>query len=190
MTLSLQLDLEFTALVLIDLQKGILSRNPVPHSAQQIVANGVRLANALRAAGGTVVFVHVDLADIPNPPADKPRPQPTTPPPASASELVPELNVQPADLVILKRQRGAFYNTSLESDLRQRGVNTIIMGGVATSIGVESTARAAYDCRFSLIFVEDACADVDPECHRFSMEKTFPSIGRVRSTEQVLAALA
>lgn len=174
----------------LDLQKGILSRNPAPHSAQQVIANGVLLANALRAAGGTVVFVHVDLADIPNPPADKPRPQPTTPPPASASELVPELNVQPGDLVILKRQRGAFYNTPLEAELRKRGITTILLGGIATSIGVESTARAAYDSRFSLIFVEDACADVDPECHRFSMEKTFPSIGRVRSTEQVLAALA
>ena len=190
MSNPLDLDPKSTALVLIDLQNGITSRDLAPHPASQVVQNGVRLAQATHAAGGTVVFVHVDLADLPNPPVDKPRPRPSTPPPASASELVPEISALPADLIVLKHHRSAFYNTPLEAELRKRGITTIILAGIATSVGVESTARAAYDSRFALVLVEDACTDPDPENHRFAMEKAFPGISRVRTTEQVLAAFA
>lgn len=190
MSTPLELDPKTTALVLIDLEHGIVSRDLAPHPASQVIHNGVRLANAVRSAGGTVVFVHVNLADVPNPPADNPRPQPGTPPPASASQLVPELGVQPTDLVILKHQWGAFYNTPLEDELRSRGIQTIVLGGIATNFGVESTARAAFDRRFSLVFVEDATSSMRADLHQFSMEKLFPVMGRVRSTEEVLAAFA
>jgi nicotinamidase-related amidase len=186
--MDLVLDLKVAALVLIDLQRGIVGRQVAPHAAADVVRNGVRLADALRAKGGLVVFVRVKITEVLNLPADAPTPRPANVPP-EASELVAELNVQAGDVVITKRQWGAFYGTDLEQQLRRRQIRTIVMGGIATNFGVESTARAAHDHGYGLVFAEDAMSSVSVEAHGFAISNIFPRMGQVRSTEQVLAAL-
>jgi nicotinamidase-related amidase len=112
------------------------------------------------------------------------------PPPANASQLVPEIGLQQGDRVVTKRQWGAFYGTDLEQWLRRKGIRTILLTGIATNIGVESTARAAFDQGFELVFVEDAMSSMTAELHEFPVKAIFPRMGRVRSTDEVLAALA
>jgi nicotinamidase-related amidase len=181
-----------TALVVIDLQHGILRRTPAPHSGPDVVARVRALADALRKAGGTVVWVRVspssDGRDILAPPSDSPAVMPLDRP-ADWSELVPELGLQPEDLLITKRQWGAFYGTELDLQLRRRGVDTIILCGITTNIGVESTARAAFEHGYQQIFVEDATSARTIEEHEFVMKTAFPRMGRVRSTAEVLRAL-
>jgi nicotinamidase-related amidase len=104
--------------------------------------------------------------------------------------LIPELDRQPGDIVILKRQWGAFYGTDLDLQLRRRGLTTIILCGIATEFGVESTARDAYERGFELIFAEDAMTGSSAESHANSVERIFPRMGRVRSTKQTIAALS
>jgi nicotinamidase-related amidase len=186
-TLELK-DPKSTALVLIDLQQGIVARQLAPHTSADVIKNSVRIADALRAKGGTIVFVHVLISDILQLPTDEPsfRPADLLP---NASELVRELNIQPTDVIITKRQWGAFYGTNLEQQLRRRNIRTILLGGVATNMGVESTARAAHDQGYELIFAEDAMSTMSPEFHAFPIKNIFPRMGRVRTTEQILSAL-
>jgi nicotinamidase-related amidase len=187
---AFELDAKTTAMVMIDLQKGIVGRPLQPHGAPTIMGNSAKLAAVLRAKGGTPVFVRVDLGDMIHLPADSPTHIPNAPPPpAEASELSPDSGYQPGDLVVTKRSWGAFYGTELDQQLRRREIRTLLMGGVATNIGVESTARAAFDRGYHLVFVEDAMSTLSPEWHRFAIDNIFPRMGRVRSTEQVLAAL-
>jgi nicotinamidase-related amidase len=186
--MELTLDSKATALVLIDLQNGVVGLQMAPHAAADVVRNGVRLADALRAKGGLVIFVRVKVTETLSLPVDAPRPRPANIP-AEASELVADLHVQPSDVVITKRQWGAFYGTDLEQQLRRRQIRTIVMGGIATNIGVESTARAAMDRGYELVFAEDAMSSLSTEAHGFAVANIFPRMGRVRSTEQVLAAL-
>lgn len=188
--MSLDLNPKSTALVLIDLEHGIVGRELAPYSGKDVVEHAAALAAALRSAGGTVIYVHVLLHEILRQSADKPMMPANAPlPPAAASELVPEAGLEPGDVLVTKRQWGAFYGTSLDQQLRRRGITTIIMGGIATNFGVESTARAALDQGYELVFAEDAMSSLSPEMHSFSIEKTFPIMGRVRSTEEIIAAL-
>lgn len=186
--MDLVLDPKTTALVLIDLQKAVVGRQLAPHAPADVVRHGVRMADALRAKGGLVVFVRVNVAEMLSLPVDAPNPRPANIPP-EASELVPELNVQTGDVVVTKRQWGAFYGTDLEQQLRRRWIRTIVMGGIATNIGVESTARAAMDRGYELVFAEDAMSSLSAEAHGFAVSNIFPRMGRVRSTEDILAAL-
>ncbi|SAL26331.1 isochorismatase [Caballeronia sordidicola] len=188
---SLDLHPEHTALVAIDLQQGILARQLGPHSAADVLANSVRLANTVRAKGGLVVWVRVDLAGILSLPADASTapPKGSPPPPASASELSPELGRQGADVVVTKRQWGAFYGTDLEQHLRRNGIRSLIMSGIATNFGVESTARGAFDRAYELVFAEDAMTSLSAEAHAFVIANIFPRMGRVRSTAEVVKAL-
>jgi nicotinamidase-related amidase len=186
--MELVLDPKVTALVLIDLQKGVVGRQLGPHAAADVVRNGVKLADALRAKGGLVIFVRVKVTEVLSLPVDAPHPRPANIPP-EASELVEELHVQPGDVVITKRQWGAFYGTDLEQQLRRRQIRTVVMGGIATNIGVESTAREAMDRGYEQVFAEDAMSSMSAEAHEFAVKSIFTRMGRVRSTEQVLAAL-
>jgi nicotinamidase-related amidase len=188
---SLQFDPKSTALVLIDLQHGIVGRPLAPHSAADAISRAAQLAAALRAKGGTVAYVRVDVAQVLHLPVDAPTRDPSAPPPpAIASEIVPESGYQPTDLLITKRQWGAFYGTELDQQLRRRRIRTIVLGGIATNFGVESTARAAFDRGYELIFVDDAMSSVSATAHEFAVQNIFPRMGRVRKTEQVLEALA
>jgi len=188
---SLQFDPKSAALVLIDLQHGIAGRPLAPYSAADAIARAAQLAAALRARGGTVAYVRVDVAQVLHLPVDAPMRDPSAPPPpAIASEIVPESGYQPTDLLITKRQWGAFYGTELDQQLRRRRIRTLVLGGIATNFGVESTARAAFDRGYELIFVDDAMSSVSATAHEFAVQNIFPRMGRVRKTEQVLEALA
>jgi nicotinamidase-related amidase len=185
------LDPKQTALVLIDLQGGILGRQTAPHSAGDVLARSVRLAERFRAAGGLVVLVRVsfspDGGDRLTPPTDEPPPPAATQP--GWDEISPDLGRDPKDIVITKRQWGAFYGTQLDLQLRRRGIRTIVIGGIATNFGVESTARDAFERGYALVFVEDAMAGLTGEAHSFAIKTIFPRLGRVRSTEDVLKAI-
>ncbi|HXC96921.1 MAG TPA: isochorismatase family protein [Edaphobacter sp.] len=186
----LQLDPAKTALVIIDLQNGIVGRPVVPHTAAEIVGRSARLAQAFREKGSPVVYVRVDLADLLHLPADECFRSPSDPlPPVTASELVPEAGFQPGDILITKRHWGAFADTGLEQTLKQRGIDTVVLTGISSNIGVESTARQGTGLGLAFVIVEDACGTTDEESHRHVFEKTFPRLARVRKTEEVLAAL-
>jgi nicotinamidase-related amidase len=188
--MSLELNAKETALVLIDLQRGIVTRELKPHTASEVLTKSAKLAEAIRKAGGVAIYVHVLVTDVVRLPTDRSMQRPDAPPPPpDASELVPEAGFREGDVLITKRQWGGFYGTNLEQQLRRRGIKTIILGGVATNLGVESTARAAHDHGYALVFAEDAMSTSSPEMHQFAIETMFPLMGRVRSTEEIVAAL-
>jgi len=182
-----------TAVVVIDLQKGIVALQASPHSAPSVVANCVELLAAARSVGAQHVLVHVgrspDGGDALKMAVDEPMHSSASPPP-DWSELIPELNRQPGDIVILKRQWGSFYGTDLDLQLRRRGMKTIILCGIATEFAVESTARDAYERGYELVFAEDAMTGRNnAESHTNSIARIFPRLGRVRSTAEIVAAL-
>jgi nicotinamidase-related amidase len=185
------LDPKQTTLVLIDLQGGILGRQTAPHSARDVLARSVRLAERFRATGGLVVLVRVsfspDGGDRLTPPTDEPPPPAATQP--GWDEISPDWGRDAKDIVITQRQWGAFYGTQHDLPLRRRGIRTIVIGGIATNFGVESTARDAFERGYALDFVEYAMAGLSAEAHSFAIKTIFPRIGRIRSTEQVLNAL-
>ena len=189
---ELQLDPKRTAIVVIDLQKGIVGRAGTPNATASVVANTVRLLNQARQVGAKPVLVHVggaaDGSDRLKPIADQPMRAGGALPP-DWTELIPELDQQPGDVVILKRQWGAFYGTDLDLQLRRRGIDTIVLCGIATEIGVESTARDAFERGYHLLFAADAMTGTSAEGHANSVERIFPRMGRVRTTEEILLAL-
>ena len=187
--IDFKLDPKHTAIVVIDLQMGITAI--MGAAAQPIVSNVARLLAAARNAGAQPVLVHVggspDGADRLHPPVDAPMRTPQLPP--GWMDLIPELDRQPSDLVVFKRQWGAFYGTDLDLQLRRRGLTSIVLCGIATEAGVESTARDAYERGYELIFASDAMTGMSPEAHANSIERIFPRIGRVRTTDQIVAAI-
>jgi nicotinamidase-related amidase len=188
---SFSLERASTALVLIDLQTGIVGRPLEPRSGPEVVANAARLADGFRAVGAFIVFVRVtssgDGKDMPHPVTDVP---PMTGARAPGwDQLVPEIRPEEGALTVTKRQWGAFYGTELDLQLRRRGIKTIVLGGIATNMGVESTARSAFEHGYEQVLVEDAMASMSAEMHEFAVKNVFPRMGRVRSTVQVLEAL-
>jgi nicotinamidase-related amidase len=188
---ELRIDPATTALVLIDLQHGIVGMNVAPRPSSEVVGRASQLAARFRETGGTVVLVNVanlpDGRDALSPTVDNPPPAGKRP--DNWAQFVPELNQQASDLVITKRQWGAFYGTELDLQLRRRGIRTIVLAGISTNVGVESTARDAFERAYDQVFVEDAMASPSAEAHAATVKFTFPRMGRIRSTEQVLAAL-
>jgi nicotinamidase-related amidase len=186
---DISFDIARTALVLIDLEHGIVERQWAPYSGQQVVGNCVLLSQEMRERRGTVIFVHVQLDQLLSLPADKPSHAGSVAPPPEASHIVPEAQGEATDTVITKRQWGAFYGTELDQVLRRNHIKTIIMAGIATNMGVESTARAAFDRGYELVFAEDAMTSMSAEAHDFACHTMFPIMGRVRSTANIIKAL-
>ncbi len=182
---------ERTAFIAIDLQEGIVRGQRAPHSGEDVVERAARIADACRAKGMSIFWVRVtpskDGKDALTPPTDAGPMGGDRP--ANWAELVPELGAHDGDFVITKHQWGAFYGTELDLQLRRRGIETIILCGIATDIGVESTARFAYEYGYAQVFVEDAMTTFTAEQHEASVKNIFPRMGKVRSTETVLAAL-
>jgi nicotinamidase-related amidase len=180
-----------TALIVIDLQRGIVARQVAPHPPRDVVERAARIANALRAAGGRVVLVRVayaaDEGDRLRVTVDAP--MPPGPMPSDWADLVPEVGPRDGDLVITKHQWGAFYGTELDLQLRRRGIRTLLLCGISTNFGVESTARDGWERGYQLLLVEDAMAGLSAEAHAFAVGTIFPRLGIVRSTAQVLEAL-
>jgi nicotinamidase-related amidase len=187
------LDPQHTALVLIDLQQGILRMPVAPYTASQVVERAAALAKRFRGLRAPVVLVHVgfsaDFADALKQPVDRPTPPPAGGFPADWMDFAPALDAAGSDIVITKRQWGAFYGTELDLQLRRRGVHTIVLGGISTNIGVESTARAAWEHGYSVVFAEDAMSSTGGDTHGFAIANIFPRLGLVRQTADILAAL-
>lgn len=187
----LELNAEKTALVVIDLQEGILPFAGGPHTAQDVVQRAATLAEKFRANGSPVVLVRVgwsaDFAEALKQPVDAPTGGRTLP---ENWWVYPQaLGKKESDIEVTKRQWGAFYGTDLELQLRRRGIDTIVLCGISTNIGVESTARNAWELGFSLVIAEDACSAGSNEQHQGSLKYIFPRISRVRSTDEILSAL-
>ncbi|MGA3236948.1 MAG: isochorismatase family protein [Bryobacteraceae bacterium] len=173
-----------SALIVIDLQKGIVGL-PTVHPAGEIVGRAAQLARAFREQGLPVVLVNVSGRAPGRTDAGIPK----FSFPADWTELVPELDQSPGDHIVTKQRWGAFLGTSLDDYLRQRGVTQVVLAGVATSVGVESTARSAYDLGYNVTLVVDAMTDRDADAHRHSVEKIFPRLGETAATGDVLKLL-
>lgn len=187
------LDPRRTALVLIDLQNWTLGMPISPYPASTVIDNALRLAHDVKASGGTVIMTRAAFsagyADALRQPVDVPLPLPEGGIPPEALAFSAEFDVEP-DAVITKRQWSAFHATELDLQLRRRGISTIILGGVMTNFGVESTARDAWQHSYSVIVAEDASSSINADMHRFSIEKVLPRVARVRRTADILAGLA
>ncbi len=184
----LRLDPSITALVLIDLQNGVLGMPLDPRPAADVVQVGRELAERFRQGGALVVLVNVTWArnggDALRQPVDRPRPQPAGGQPEGWSDLVDGL-AKPGDILITKHQWGAFHGTALDDQLRRRGIRTIVLGGIATNIGVESTARQAWEHGYEVVVAEDATTSVSADMHAFSVGAILPMISRVTTASNI-----
>ncbi|WP_269857432.1 hydrolase [Streptomyces sp. RPT161] len=183
---------ERTALVLIDLQKGIAASATAPHTGPEVVARGVELADAFHSHGLPVVLVRVTFAADGSDavPGRTETPRHSGRWPEGWDVIVDELAGHPEDITVTKRNWGAFHGTDLDLQLRRRGVTQIVLAGIATSIGVESTARAAHEHGYHVTLAIDAMADRSEEAHRNSVEHIFPRLGETGSTAEIVELLA
>jgi nicotinamidase-related amidase len=173
------------ALVVIDLQKGIVSR-PTAHPIDDVVKHASVLAEAFRRHELPVVLVNVD-AGAPGRTEQPPR---TAAFPAGWTDLIPELHPQPRDHRVTKRTWGAFTNTDLDAHLKTLDVTQVVIAGVATSAGVESTARHAHELGFNVVLAIDAMTDTNPDAHDNSIARIFPRLGETGTTAEIIDLLA
>jgi nicotinamidase-related amidase len=189
----IRLDSKTSALVLIDVQNGIVSLPLAPRTGQDVARQSRDLAGRFRSAGSPVVLVRVDFApdyaDAPLQPVDQPIVRPPGGLPEDFSTFVEGLSA-PGDILIVKRQWGAFHGTELDLQLRRRGVRTIVLGGIATNFGVESTARQAWEHGYSVVIAEDLCASMSAELHQMAVRGIFPRISRVVESDDLMLAAA
>jgi nicotinamidase-related amidase len=170
-----------TALIVIDLQKGIVSR-PAVHPMDGVLKHVVALTEAFRRQGLPVVLVNV-AGGAPGR-TEQPRVRPDLQP--GWTDLIPELNRQPQDHVVTKHTPGAFTNTDLEAHLKELGVTQVVIVGIATSNGVEVTARQAYELGFNVTLATDAMTDLRAEAHAYSTTRVFPRIGETGATQEII----
>jgi nicotinamidase-related amidase len=173
-----------TALIVIDLQNGIVSY-PTVHPIAEIVKHASALADAFRSRGLPVVLVNVAGGA----PGRAEQTRSLGQLPTGWSDLVPELNQQPGDHTVTKRTWGAFTNTDLDQYLKNLGVTQVVMAGVSTSIGVESTARYAYEYGFNITLALDAMTDMNPDAHINSVTRIFPRLGETGTTQEIIDLL-
>ncbi|TCC21980.1 isochorismatase family protein [Kribbella speibonae] len=182
-----------TALVVIDLQNGVAVLPGAPHPTADVIGRTVELADAFRKHDLPVVLVRVSFAAdgadrLTGRTEQSPRSGGGTPPPG-ADQIVDQLAGHAEDIVVTKRNWGAFHGTDLDVHLRRRGITQIVLTGVATSIGVESTARAAYEHGYHVTLATDAMTDLNASAHENSLHWVFPRLGETGSTAEILALL-
>ncbi|HUV58373.1 MAG TPA: isochorismatase family protein [Acidimicrobiales bacterium] len=175
---------ERPALVLIDLQKGIATL-PTVHPFADVARRATQLAAAFRASGAPVVMVNVTGGA----PGRVDATRPAQERPADWIELIDELEAQDGDYFVTKQRWGAFHGTTLDEYLHEHDVTQIFLAGVSTSIGVESTARSAFEHGYNVVLVTDAMTDTDVAAHLNSVERIFPRLGEVTTTGDVLALM-
>ncbi len=189
----LSLNKNTTALIVIDLQQGILNPEPVPFGKDQIVSQALALGRAFADAGAPIVLTTTDFApgyaDAPKGVADSPWALPKDGLPADFATLLPEVDALPAAVRITKRQMSAFFGAELDLQLRRRGCDTVVICGVATNLGVEATARAAFDLNYNVVIAGDACGSVAPGLHEFAVAHILPRIARVRQVDEIVEAV-
>lgn len=181
---------ERTALVVIDLQNGIVNRETSPHTCAEVIQNASKLVTEFSDKGAFVVLVRVssvDGKDMLKPSVDlKINPIQL---PEGWDSFVPEISNGKNVHTVTKRQWGAFYGTDLDLQLRRRNIDTIVLCGISTGIGVDTTAREAFQHGYNQIFVEDAMTAVAKEEHDYVCKYIFPKIGKIRTSEEVALSL-
>jgi nicotinamidase-related amidase len=176
------LDPRTTALVLIDLQNGILGRKLAPVSADELVARSKALAEKFRAVRAPVVLVNAAPRAENTPRAvDEPSQMPKVLP-AGFIDLAPGL-AEPGDVLVTKSTWGAFFRTELDAELKSHEIRTIVLGGVATHIGVDTTARQAWELGYELVIGRDVATSMAAEPHEATMRYVFPRIARVTDSD-------
>lgn len=173
-----------TALIVIDLQQGIVAM-PTAHPVAEVIHNSVQLLDAFRRHHLPIVLVNVD-APAPGRTEAPPRVREF---PAGWSDLIPELNQQPSDHLVTKKSWGAFTNTDLYTYLKSQNVTHVVVCGVATTAGVESTARDAHGLGFHVTMAIDAMTDMSLEAHDNSVARIFPRMSETGTTEQIIDLL-
>jgi len=173
-----------TALLVVDLQKGIVSM-PTAHPASAVIQKASTLLEAFRRHHLPVVLINVD-ASAPGRTEAAPRVRDF---PAGWTDFIPELNQQPGDHVVTKRSWGAFTNTGLAEHLKSKEVTQVVVIGVATSAGVESTARHAHELGYNVTLAIDAMTDMNADAHTNSITRIFPRIAETGTTEAILQLL-
>ncbi|GAA1557951.1 hydrolase [Kribbella hippodromi] len=182
-----------TALVIVDLQNAVAALPGEPHPTADVINRTVELADAFRKHKLPVVLVRVSFAAdgadrVPGRTERAPRTAGGTPPPG-ADQIVGQLAGHAEDIVVTKRNWGAFHGTDLDVHLRRRGITQLVLTGVATSIGVESTARAAYEHGYHVTLATDAMTDLSSDAHANSLTHIFPRLGETGTTQQILTLL-
>jgi len=173
-----------TALIVIDLQKGIAAGNFI-HPIGEIIDRTRALIDVFRSKNLAVVLVNV--AGRPSGRTEQgPRNVALT---EGWTELLPELGREPNDIVVTKRSWGAFATTNLETQLKARGVTQVVVTGVATSVGVEATARQAYEQGFNVTLALDAMTDTREEAQEYSIRNVFPRVGERGSSQEIISLL-
>jgi nicotinamidase-related amidase len=178
-----------TALVLIDLQNGVTGL-PLAHPVTNVLANAAKLVAAFRRAGLPVVIVNVNPTG-----AAWTKTRKDAHPAAGAAfkedwlDIVPEITTNYDDIFITKHTWGAFYETDIDAQLKKRSVTGIVLAGISTSIGVEGTARQASERGYNLSFAKDAMTDMFADAHAHSLNRIFPRIGEIGTTEEVINCL-
>lgn len=173
-----------TALIIVDLQKGIVGL-PAVHPIDGVIERARALADAFRERGLPVVLVNV----IGGAPGRTEQPRPTGSRPDGWTDLIPELNQQPGDIAVTKRTWGAFASTDLEAQLKARGVTQVVIVGVATGTGVEATARQAYEAGFNVTLAIDAMTDMRADAHDYSIRNVFPRLGETGTCQEIIDLL-
>jgi len=188
-----------TALVLIDLQKGTLNAQ-LAHPAKAVLANAAKLMDAFRSASMPIVIVHVNPVGAP---WTKTRKQVSMIPADAEGQkaaeakmqeegfftIVPEIMLQPGDLLVTKKTWNAFYETGLHDELQKRNVTGIVLAGVSTSVGVEGTARAASELGYNITLASDATTDRLASAYEHSVNTIFPRISEIDTTEAIIKML-
>ncbi|WHT16524.1 isochorismatase family protein [Crossiella sp. CA-258035] len=169
-----KIDPATTALVLVDLQRRIIALPTTPHPGSAVLANAIRLRDAFRAAGAPIVLVQAHRPNVEQP---------------EGSELDPALTPAEGEELVTKHTIGGFYGTGLDAHLRALGVRTVVFGGIATEMGVESTLRAAADHGYETVAAADAMTGMSALAHESALTVVFPRFGEVLSTEEIVAAL-
>ena len=178
-----------TALILIDLQKTVVQK-PMAHPVKDILHNANELARAFRKANLPVVLVNVNPGNAAWTKARKDaKPTGNGDQKEGGTDIVPEIEKQHDDIFITKHTWNAFYETTLDEELKKRNITGIVIGGVSTSIGVEGTARAASERSYNLTFANDAMTDTVAEAHQNSLKNIFPRMGEVDTTAKILSFL-
>lgn len=171
-----------TALVLIDLQNGIV-RLPTAHPIENVLKQAANLVSAFRKAELPIVVVNVNPASNS---LRKDAKSASFEPPLEWLEIVPEIETHPEDIFITKRTWNAFTNPDLDKKLKEIGVTGIVLAGVSTSIGIEGTARTANELGYNIAFAEDAMTDLFADAHEHSLKRIFPRIGEVDHTTAII----
>ena len=175
-----------TALIVIDLQKGIAGY-PLIHPLGEVVGRTRILLDAFRGRGLPVVLVNVAGSA---PGRTEQGPRAGGPFAEGWADLLPELDRQPDDIVVTKRTRGAFASTDLNDRLKALGVTQVVLTGVATSGGVESTAHQAHEQGFNVTLAIDAMTDTRRDAHDYSIGNVFPRLGETGTSQEIVDLLS